>query len=150
MQVSLLAVRAVVGVDTGVGKAEALDGTAMEQVLLNDLFGVVGVRETVPDGFGVDDEDGAVLALIEATVLVDANAVLEAGGLDGIFEGAAEFLAVFVAAAGTGGGIVALIEAYKEVMFEEWHRKDWMQDGGPGCGRGGASMREYRIWPLMI
>ena len=101
--------RAVVGVDAGVGKAEALDGTAVEEVLLDDLFGVVGIGETVPDGFGIDDEDGAVLALIEATGFVDADTVLEARGFDGILEGAAEFLAVFVAAAGAGGGIVALV-----------------------------------------
>ena len=112
----------MVGIDAGVGEAEALDGAAVEEVLLNDLFGVAGLGETVPDGFGVDDEDGAVLALVEATGFIDADAVLEAGGLDGILEGAAEFLAVFVAAAGAGGGIVALVEANKEVMFKDWHR----------------------------
>jgi hypothetical protein len=62
--VSLLAVRAAVGVDAAVGKAEALDGTAMEEVVLHDLFGIVRVDETVPDGFGIDDEDGPVLALV--------------------------------------------------------------------------------------
>jgi hypothetical protein len=123
-------VRAVVGVDAGVGKAEALDGAAVEEVLLNDFFGVVGIGETVPDGFGVDDEDGTVLALIEATGFVDTDAVLEASRFDGILEGAAEFLAVFVAAAGAGGGIVSLVEADKNVMFEDWHRKDWMHRMG--------------------
>jgi hypothetical protein len=89
MQGSLLAVRAVIGVDAGVGKAEALDGAAVEEVLLNDLFGVAGLGEAVPDGFRVHDEDGAVLALVEAAGFVDADAVLEAGGFDGILEGAA-------------------------------------------------------------
>jgi hypothetical protein len=126
----------VVGVDAGVGKAEALDGAAVEEVLLNDLFGVARVGKTVPDGFGVDDEDGAVLALVEATGFIDADAVLEAGGLDGILEGAAEFLAVFVAAAGAGGGIVALVEANKEVMFKDWHRKDRMLAGPHRCSTG--------------
>jgi hypothetical protein len=93
----------VVGVDAGVGKAEAIDGTAMEEVLVYDLLGVVGVGEAVPDGFGIDDEDGAVLALVEAAGLVDADAVLEARGFDGVLERAAEFLAVFVGTAGAGG-----------------------------------------------
>jgi hypothetical protein len=115
-------VRAVVGVDAGVWKAEALDGTAMEEVFLNDLFRVVGVDETVPDGFGIDDEYGAVLALIEAAGLVYADAVLEAGGLDGILERAAKFLAVFEGAAGARG-FVSLVETDKEVMFEDWHRR---------------------------
>ena len=145
--------RAVVGVDAGVGEAEALDGAAVEEVLLDDLFGVAGVGETVPDGFGIDDEDGAVLALVEAAGLVDADAMLEAGGFDGILEGAAEFLAVFEAAAGAGGGIVALVEADKEVMFEDWHRgldAGWRPGCGRRCGRSGGSVREYRVWDLMI
>jgi len=148
-------VRAGVGVDAGVGKAEALDRAAVEEVLLDDLFGVAGLGKTVPDGFWVDHQDGAVLALVKAACLVDADAMLQAGGLDGILEGAAEFLAVFVTAAGAGGGIVALVEANKEVMFEDWHRTDWMQDGvlgcgRAGCGRSGGSVREYRVWDLMI
>jgi len=113
-------VRAVVGVDAGVGKAEAFHGAAVEEVLLDDLFGIAGASETVPDGFGVDDEDGAVLALVEAPGFVYANTMLEAGGFDGVLEGAAEFLAVFEGAAGAGG-FVALVEADEEVMFEDWH-----------------------------
>ncbi len=140
--VSVLAVSAVVGVDAGVGEAEAFDGAVVEEELVDDLFGVVGVGKAVPDGFGVDDQDGAVFALVEAADLVDADAVLEAGGFDGVLEGAAEFLAVLVAAAGAGGGFVALVEADEDVMFKDWHRNDWMQDGGPGCGRSGGSVRE--------
>jgi hypothetical protein len=119
----------VVGVDAGVGKAEALDGAAVKEVLLDDLFGVLGTGETVPDGFGIHDENGAVLALVEAASLVDADAVLEAGGFDGVFEGATKFLAVFEGAAGAGG-FVALVQADKEVVFEDWHR-------GIGCRMAG-------------
>ena len=126
--------RTVLGVHAGVGQTEAVDGTAVEEVLVDDLFGVAGVGKTVPDGFGIDDEDGAVLALIEATGLIDADTVLEAGGFDGVLEGGAELLAVFVAAAGAGGGFVALVQADKEVVFKDWHCEDWMQVGGRGCG----------------
>lgn len=79
--------RAVLGVEAGVGEAEALDGTVVEEVLDNDLFDVPGVDVAVPDGFGVDDDDGAVLALVEAAGLVGTDVMLEAGFLDGIFEG---------------------------------------------------------------
>ena len=122
------------GVDAGVRQAETIDGTAEEEVLLNDLLSVVGVGETVPDGFGIDDQNGAVFALIQAASLIDADAVLEASGFDSILEGSAEFLAVLVAAAGPRGRFVALVEADKEVVFEDWHWKDWMQDHAPGCG----------------
>jgi hypothetical protein len=126
----------VFGVDAGVGQTEAIDGTAVEEVLVDDLLGVAGVGETVPDGFGIDDKDGAVLTLIEASGLIDADAMLEAGGFDRVLEGAAEFLAVFVGAAGAGGGFVALVQADKEVMFEDRHRDDLMQVGTQGCGTG--------------
>ena len=128
----------MVGVDAGVGKTEAFDGAAVEEVLVDDLLGVVRVGEAVPDGFGIDDEDGAVLALIEAAGLVDADAVLQAGGFDGVLEGAAECLAVFEGAAGAGG-FVALVEADEEVMFEDWHG-DWMHrmGGRDAAGVGGA------------
>jgi hypothetical protein len=124
----------VAGVDAGVGEAEAIDGTAVEEVLLDDLLGVAGVGETVPDGFGIDDEDGAVLALIEASGLIDADTMLEAGGFDGVLERAAEFLAVFAGTAGAPGGFVALVEADKEVVFKDRHRDDLMQDGRLGFG----------------
>jgi hypothetical protein len=66
MQLSLLAVRAVVGVDAGVGKAEAFYGATVHEVLLNDLFGVAGLSEAVPDGVRINDQDGAMLALVKA------------------------------------------------------------------------------------
>jgi hypothetical protein len=127
-------VRTVVGVDAGVGKAEAIDGTAVEEVLVDDLLGIVGVGEAVPDGLGIDDENGAVLALVEAPGLIDADAVFEAGGFDGVLERGAELLAVFVGAAGALGGFVALVQADKQVMFKDRQWEDWMQDGRQGCG----------------
>ena len=59
-------VRAVFGVEARVGEAEALDGTIVEEVFGNDLVDVAGVDVAVPDRFGIDDDDGAVLALVEA------------------------------------------------------------------------------------
>jgi hypothetical protein len=123
----------VVGIDAGVGEAEAFDGAAVDEVFLDDFFRIVGLGKAVPDGIGIDDEDGAVLALVEAAGFVDADAVLEAGGFDGVLEGAAKLLAVLVGAAGAGGRAVAIVEADEEVMFEDWHRKGWMQEGGAGC-----------------
>jgi hypothetical protein len=107
----------VVGVNAGGGKAEALDGTPVDKVLLDDLFGVFGLCEAVPDCLGIDDDDGAVLALVEASGFVDADAMLEAGGFDGVFEGAAKFLAVLMGAAGAGGGLVAVVEADEKMVF---------------------------------
>jgi hypothetical protein len=133
MQDSLLAVRAAVGVDAGVGKAESFDGAAVEEVLLHDLFGVAGFGETVPDGVGIDNEDGTVFALIKASRFVDADLMFEAGGFDGIFKGTAKLLGMAKGAA-RASGFVALVKADKDVVFEDRHR-------GIGCTGGGFEMR---------
>jgi|SRR6516165_7284484 len=82
-----LLVGALLGVEAGVGKAEALDGTVVEKVLGDDLVDIFEVDEAVPDGLGIDCDDGAVLALVEAPGFVGADVVLEAGFLDGVLEG---------------------------------------------------------------
>lgn len=79
--------RAVVGIDAGLCEAEALDGFSAYEVLLHNLFGIAGMDEAVPDGLGVDHDHRGVLALVKAAGLVDADAVLQTGGLHSIFEG---------------------------------------------------------------
>jgi hypothetical protein len=50
-----LAVWAILGVDAGFRQAQALDGPAFDEVLLDDLLDVTDVDVAVPDGLGVDD-----------------------------------------------------------------------------------------------
>jgi hypothetical protein len=75
----LTAMRAGFGVETIFVDAQALDGTAAEEVLGDDGFGVFRMDVAVPDGVRVDDDHGAVLALIETTGFVDAHAAGKAG-----------------------------------------------------------------------
>lgn len=63
---SLLAVGTVVGIDAGVWKAKTFDRTAVYKVFLDDFFHVALLGKAVPDGFGVDDEDRTVFALVQA------------------------------------------------------------------------------------
>jgi hypothetical protein len=77
----------MLNVETGVGEAQALDGTVVEEVLGDDFLDVFDVDEAVPNGLGIDHDDGAVLALVEAAGFVGPDVVLEAGFLDGVFEG---------------------------------------------------------------
>ena len=78
---------AVLGVDAGVGKAESLDGTVMEEVFGDDFLDVASMNVAVPDGFGIDDDDGAVFTLVETAGFVGTDVVLETGFLNGVFEG---------------------------------------------------------------
>jgi hypothetical protein len=113
-------VRAVFGVEAGIEEAEALDGTIVEEVFGDDLVDVVGVNVAVPDSFGIDDDNGAMLALVEAAGFIGADEVLEAGFLDGVLERSFELLAALVKATGTGGGFVALVGADEDVVVEFW------------------------------
>jgi hypothetical protein len=80
-------VGAALGVKAGVGEYETLDGTAVEEVLVDDLGHIFDVDEAVPDGVGIDDDNGTVLALVEAGELVGADLSLEASILNGLFKG---------------------------------------------------------------
>jgi hypothetical protein len=89
---------ALLSVEAGVGKAETLDGAAMEKMFGDDLVDVADV-------YG----------------LVGSNVVPEAGFLDGVLEGGFEFFAARVEAAGTGGAFVAFVGADEDVMVEFRH-----------------------------
>lgn len=67
-------VRADGGVEAVVGDAEPLDGTASDEVFTDDLGDVFDLDSAVPYGFRVDNDGWAVLALLEASGLVDADA----------------------------------------------------------------------------
>jgi hypothetical protein len=60
------AVRARFGVDAFIRQPQALDGTAGDEVLVDDGFGVFGLYVAVPDSFWIDHDCGPVLALVEA------------------------------------------------------------------------------------
>jgi hypothetical protein len=115
-------VGAVLDVEAGVGDAEALDGAVVEEVLGDDLVDVFEVDVAVPDGFGIDDDDRAMLALVEAAGLVGADVVLEAGFLDGVLEGWLELLTAAGEATWAHGGFVALVGADEDVVveFRQW------------------------------
>jgi hypothetical protein len=124
----------MIGVEAGVGEAEALDWAAMEDVFADNLVYVLEFDEAVPDGLGVNDDGGAVLALVEAAGLVGSDGVFETGGFEGVFEGVFEFLAAAGAATGARGGVVALVGADKDVVFELCHGAESFGVGKLVCG----------------
>ena len=105
--------RAVAGIDAGVRQPKALHRPAVDQVLLDDLLGVAGMGETVPDRLRINHQDRGMLALIKAPSLIDADPMLQARSFDGVLERAAQLLAVFIGATGAAGGFIAFILANK-------------------------------------
>jgi hypothetical protein len=111
-------VGAALGVQAGFGEREALHGPAVEEMLVDDLVDVFGVNEAVPDGVGIDDDNGAVLALVEAAELVSADFAFETSLLDRVLEGILQLFATLAGAAWAGCVFVALIGADEEVVLE--------------------------------
>jgi hypothetical protein len=114
-------VRAMFGVEAGIWQAQPFDGTAVEEMLGDDLLDVFDVDEAVPDGLGIDHDDGAMLALVEAAGFVGPDMVFEASVFDGVLEGGFELFASVGKATGAGGAFVALVGADKDVMIEFRH-----------------------------
>jgi hypothetical protein len=108
-------------VEAGVGEAQALDGTTVEEMFGDDLLDVCKVDEAVPDGFWVDHDDGAMFALVEAAGFVGTNVVFEAGVFDGVLEGGFELFAAAGKAAGTVGSFVALVGADEDMVVKFRH-----------------------------
>lgn len=79
---------------------EALDGTSGDEVLRNDVLGVFGADVAVPDPVRVDDDCGAVLALIETSRLVDAHAAGKTGFFAQLLQAGVQFA---LSIAGAGG-----------------------------------------------
>jgi hypothetical protein len=127
------------GVDAGVGDAETLDGTAVDEVLLNDLGCVLGLYAAVPDGFRVDDDGGAVLALVEAEGLVDAHAG-EAGGLGELLKLVEDFALSIGGAGGAGCSLGTDVMTDKDVMLEK-RQSVILQIQGTGCRVQGSGFR---------
>jgi len=114
-------VRAGFGVKAGVGDTEPLDGAAGDEVLSDDFVGVFGFHSAIPDGVGVDDDGGAVLALVKAAGLVDADAAGEAGFAGELREAGVQGALAVSRARGAGRVGGADVVTDEDVAFEWWH-----------------------------
>ena len=106
------------GVEAIVGDDEALDGASGDQVLTDDFRHVVDGDAAVPDGFRVDDDGGAVLALVETSSLVGADGAGKAGAADCVLEGGVELAFAVGGAGGAGAAGFAEISADEDVAFK--------------------------------
>ena len=118
-------------VQAGVGQAQALHRATVDEMLADNLINVFQVDEAVPDRFRIDDDGGAVLALVEAASLVGANQVLQSSLFQSVFEGGFELLAARGAATGAGGGRVALVGADEQVVLK--FGQGWLLSGPDRC-----------------
>jgi hypothetical protein len=117
----LSAVGAGFGVEALVGQAEALDGATMDEVLFDNFRCVFRTHTAIPDGIGVDDDHGAVFALVQAAGFVDTHTVAETCGFGALLEFRVQVAGSIGGAGGTrcadGTGVVT----DKDMVFKGWH-----------------------------
>jgi hypothetical protein len=130
------------GVQAGVSDAEALDGAAGDEVLGDDFIGVFGFDAAVPDGIGVDDDGGPVLALVKAARLVDADAASEAGFASELRKAGMEG-ALAVCSAGRSRRVSGTdVVTDEDVAFEWWHGLRIAEEVQGARERGNVGTRE--------
>lgn len=109
------------GIEAGAGEPQPLDGAAMDEMLGDNFVHIFKPDEAVPDSLGIDHDRRAMLALVEATGLVGADEVLEAGIFDGVLEGGFELLAASGKTAWAGRGFIALVGADEDMVLKFRH-----------------------------
>jgi hypothetical protein len=111
-------------VDACVGNAQPLDGTSIDQVLFDDLGSVFGPHAAVPHGFWIDNDSRAMLALVEAERLVDAD-IRQARSLCKLLQLDEDFALSIGRAGRAGRSFGTNVMADKDVMLVK------RQSGGP-------------------
>jgi hypothetical protein len=136
------------GVDALVCEAEPLDWTAVDEVFLDDLLGILRLYVAIPDGLRVDDDGWAMLALVEAAGLVDANRATEAGGLGKLLQLGVQFALSVGGARGARGAFRTGVVAYEDVVLENWQTippASRLQASGEGNGAENFLRRTFHI-----
>jgi hypothetical protein len=136
------------GVDALVCEAKAFDGTAVDEVFLDDLLGIFGLDVAIPDGLRVDDDGGAMFALVEAAGLVDANRAGEARCLGKLLQLGMQFALSVGGARGAWGAFRTGVVAYEDVVLENWQMippGSRLQASAKGNGAENSRRRTFHI-----
>jgi hypothetical protein len=109
------------GVEAVVVDDEALNRLVADNVGGDDFLDVIFGDMAVPDGVGINDDSGSVLALVEASGLVGADGVTNAVLGQDFLELLLEFAVSVGVAAATGMVFGALVGADKDVLSKLRH-----------------------------
>jgi hypothetical protein len=113
--------RAAFGVEALAGYAQALDGTAGDEMLGDYLRRIRWLDVAVPYGFGIDHDHGAVLTLIQAAGFVDADPAAQAGGFGALLEFGVQSAGSIGGAGGTRCAFGARVVANKDMALKDRH-----------------------------
>jgi len=141
--------RAAFVIQAFLGHAQALDGPAGDEMFGNNGLCVFRLDIAVPDRIGVDHNHRAVLALIEASGLINADAAGQPGFPDEMLQTRVQ-LAFPVAGAGRTGSVErANIVADKDVPFKPC-QTDFLLHQIKALARWGRSFQNHPRQPARI
>ena len=117
-----------------IGHEQALDNFPLHHVTFHDFRHIGFGPHPIPDAFRVDDNAGAVLAVIQTAGLVRSYRTLQAQPLDLFLEKGLQPLGPLVGATASRVAFRALVHTDKEVMRKGRH-------SGSGADRGRCPSR---------
>jgi hypothetical protein len=126
-------------IEAGSRKAEPLHGTTMQEVFVDDLLYIFELDKAVPDRLGIDNDNRAMLALVETARLVGTNEVLQPSVLNSILERRFELFSALGQAAWTGRVLVTLVGADEEMMLKFRHGRPFFRFVAVNVRRTGLS-----------
>jgi len=115
---ALAEVGAVAGVQAFVGDAEPLDRPSGDQMFRDDFRGIGGLHAAIPDCAWINHNNRAMLALVQAARLVDANLSRQPGFLGQFLQADMQIAGSVGGAGGPGRIRWPGIVANKNVAFE--------------------------------
>ena len=115
---ALRAVRAGLGIDAFVRKAQPLNRPAPNKVLFHNGYGVFRAHVSVPDCLGVNHHGWAMLALVEATGFIDSHCVSQPCCFGQLLQLRMQFTLAIGCAGWTGSALGAHIMTDKYVVLK--------------------------------
>jgi hypothetical protein len=108
-------------VEAVIGRNQALDGLATENVGIDDFIYVGRSHTSIPDRVGIDDNIWAMLTLVEASGFVGAHSMLQSALRKFLLKDPLQF--TFAAGITTAAWVSfwPLIDADKDVLVELGH-----------------------------
>ena len=103
------------------GHEEAFHQFALDHVPFHNFRDVGFIPHPIPDAFRINDDAGAVFAMIQTTRLVGADDAFEPKSLDFLFEEGVKFHGPVIGAAPSGVALGPLINANENMMLESTH-----------------------------
>ena len=109
-------VRAVRIVDAVLGNQKSLHDLAAPEVSLNDFVHIRQLDTSVPDGVRIDDDAGAVFALVQAATAIGPHRSTKASSSQSFLEGGAKKLRALGVAATPRMAVGTLVSADEKMM----------------------------------